>query len=296
MLQSLQVHICMRFIQRVPRIARLSSLGYANPQAIASPRRRRGARSARTAARAAWPGRPARRAAPRRRRRARASAPSCRGRSPSSASTASRPRARARPPAALAAAGVPACGARLEGGGGRERTAHLVEVLVSEAAVEARLVGVVVVAVVARRRLSQRDVSPAASRRAAVWSSAVRARRIALHSKPARCGRAEAWAPRVGGGGRGADRPGRLGAVGGEAAAADVLVEARRQPRAGALDHRPDGGQGPAVRAWRSGPGGRGLAVGARRSGPARQGLAVRAPRRLRSRARCAAPPRPRPC
>ena len=295
MLQSLQVHICMRFIQRVPRIARLSSLGYANPQAIASPRRRRGARSARTAARAAWPGRPARRAAPRRRRRARASAPSCRGRSPSSASTASRPRARARPPAALAAAGVPACGARLEGGG-RERTAHLVEVLVSEAAVEARLVGVVVVAVVARRRLSQRDVSPAASRRAAVWSSAVRARRIALHSKPARCGRAEAWAPRVGGGGRGADRPGRLGAVGGEAAAADVLVEARRQPRAGALDHRPDGGQGPAVRAWRSGPGGRGLAVGARRSGPARQGLAVRAPRRLRSRARCAAPPRPRPC
>ena len=55
-----------------------------------------------------------------------------------------------------------------------------------------------------------------------------------------RCGRAEAWAPRVGGGGRGADRPGRLGAVGGEAAAADVLVEARRQPRAGALDHRPD--------------------------------------------------------
>ena len=31
-----------------------------------------------------------------------------------------------------------------------------------------------------------------------------------------------------------------LGAVGGEAAAAEILVEARRQPRAGALDHRPD--------------------------------------------------------
>jgi hypothetical protein len=125
MLQSLQVHICMSFIQRVLRIARLSSLGYANPQAIASPRWRRGARSARTTARAAWSGRPARRAAPRRRRRARASAPSCRGRSPRWASTASRPRpARCSTPGArvapavLAAAAVPARGARPDGGGG----------------------------------------------------------------------------------------------------------------------------------------------------------------------------------
>ena len=186
MLQSLQVHICMSFIQRVLRIARLSSLGYANPQAIASPRWRRGARSARTAARAAWSGRPARRAAPRRRRRARASAPSCRGRSPRWASTASRPRpARCSTPGArvapavLAAAAVLARGARPDGGGGRERTAHL-----------------------------------------------------------------------------GADRPGRLGAVGDEAAAAEVLVEARRQPRAGALDHRPGGGRGGAL--YGQGPGGQG--------------------------------------
>jgi hypothetical protein len=82
-------------------------------------------------------------------------------------------------PAVLAAAAVPARGARPDGGGGRERTAHL-----------------------------------------------------------------------------GADRPGRLGAVGDEAAAAEVLVEARRQPRAGALDHRPGGGWGGAL--YGQGPGGQG--------------------------------------